>query len=265
MRGATGTIFIVDDDEGTRMGLSRLLMAAGYRIRLFESAESFLKEQDVTTPGCLLLDVCLPGLSGLELQRLLTRSPDTRPIIFLTGMNDVQDGVLAMKQGAVDFLTKPIDSLCLFAAVERALQRDCEQRCERAVLEGIQRRVDTLTPRERVVMEHVVHGRLNKQIAWQFGVHEKTVKVHRARVMHKLGASSIAELARLAMRIGISIERLVETGVEALKSPDAPQRAAAASSSRTAFVTNDRRMAELPEMDVAQLGTTRKAARRALH
>ncbi len=205
------------------MGLSRLLMAAGYRIRLFESAESFLKEQDVTTPGCLLLDVCLPGLSGLELQRLLTRSPDTRPIIFLTGMNDVQDGVLAMKQGAVDFLTKPIDSLCLFAAVERALQRDCEQRCERAVLEGIQRRVDTLTPRERVVMEHVVHGRLNKQIAWQLGIHEKTVKVHRARVMHKLGASSIAELARLAMRIGISIERLVETGVEALKSPDAPQ------------------------------------------
>src|SRR5271165_5282128 len=131
MNGAMGTIFVVDDDHGARMALSSLLTAAGYQIRSFESAESFLKEQDATTPGCLLLDVCMPGLSGLELQRLLIGSPIARSIIFLSGTVDIQDSVLAMKQGAVDFLTKPIDDMRLFAAVEQALRRDCEQRSER--------------------------------------------------------------------------------------------------------------------------------------
>ena len=153
MNGAMCTIFIVDDNRGTRMALSRLLEAAGYQVRSFDSAESFLKVQDATTPGCLVLDVCMPGLSGLELQRLLIGSPNARPVIFLTGTDDIQQSVLAMKQGAIDFLTKPIDDRRLFAAVEQALRRDGEQRSERAVLNRIQQCLDTLTPRERVVME----------------------------------------------------------------------------------------------------------------
>jgi FixJ family two-component response regulator len=200
------TIFIVDDDHGIRMALLCLLEAARYQVRSFESAESFLKEQDTTTPGCILLDICMPGLSGLELQCLLVSSPIARPIIFLTGTEDIRNSVLAMKQGAVDFLTKPIDAKRLFAAVEQALRRDEKQRRERAVLKEIQQRVDALTPRERVVMELVIRGRLNKHIAWQMGIGEKTVKVHRARVMSKMGVHSVAELTHFAMRIGIAIE-----------------------------------------------------------
>jgi FixJ family two-component response regulator len=197
------TIFIVDDDHGTRMALSLLLEAAGYQIRAFESAESFLNEHDTTTPGCLLLDICMPGLSGLELQRLLVGSPNARPIIFLSGTDEIRDSVMAMKQGAVDFLTKPVDDMRLLAAVEQALRRDCEQRRECALLNEIRQCVATLTPRERVVMEHVVRGRLNKHIAWQMGIGEKTVKVHRERVMSKMGVHSVAELTQLVMRIGV--------------------------------------------------------------
>jgi FixJ family two-component response regulator len=213
------TLFIVDDNHGTRMALSYLLEAAGYQVRSFESAESFLKEQDSTTPGCLLLDVCMPGLSGLELQRLLGGSPNARPIIFLTGTDDIEDSVLAMKQGAVDFLTKPIDDMRLFAAVEQALRRDSEQRRERTALKKIQQRVDTLTPREQQVMGYVIGGRLNKQIAWQMGIGVKTVKIHRWHVMSKMGVRSVAELTQLAMRIGIAIEHPASIGASALDSP----------------------------------------------
>jgi two-component system, LuxR family, response regulator FixJ len=206
------TIFIVDDDDGIRMALTCLMEAASYQVRSFESAESFLKGQDTTTPCCLLLDICMPGLSGLELQRLLADLPDARPIIFLSGTDDIQESVLAMKQGAVDFLTKPIDEMRLFAAVEHALRRDGEQRSERADLKRLRRCVDTLTPRERVVMEHVIGGRLNKHIAWQMGIHEKTVKVHRARVMSKMGVTSVAELTQLAMRVGIATEPSLRIG-----------------------------------------------------
>ena len=149
MNREMNTIFIVDDDDGIRMALSCLLEAAHYQVRSFESAESFLEEQNATTPGCLLLDICMPGLSGLELQRLLVESPTARPIIFLTGTADIQDSVLAMKQGALDFITKPIDDIRLLAAVDQALRSDKKQRGERAALEEIQRRVDALTPRER--------------------------------------------------------------------------------------------------------------------
>ena len=219
MNCATRTIFIVDDDHGIRTALSHLLEAAGYQIRSFESAESFLKEQNETTPGCLLLDVCMPGLSGLELQRLLVGSPDARPIIFLTGTDDIEDSVLAMKQGAIDFLTKPIDDMRLFAAVERALRRDGEQRSERVVLKRICQCLDTLTPRERQVMEYIIGGRLNKQIAWQMGIGVKTVKAHRWQVMSKMGAHSVAELTQLAMRIGIAIEPPVRIGASELNRP----------------------------------------------
>ena len=200
MDGAARTVFIVDDTRQVRMALSRLLAAAGYRVRTFESAERFLREQDAEAPGCLLLDVCLPGLSGLDLQRLLVEMPCARPIVFLSGRSDIQTSVHAMKAGAVDFLTKPIDDERLVAAVEQALRRDAEQRRDHAIRNMIQQRIKELTPREREVMEHVIRGRLNKQIAVDLGIHEKTVKVHRSRVMPKMGVRSVAELVQLAAR-----------------------------------------------------------------
>ena len=206
MSGAAPTVYIVDDAREVRMALSRLLGASGYQVNAFESAERFLEEQDAEAPGCLLLDVCMPGLSGIELQRTLAGLPCARPIVFLSGKDDVQIGVHAMKEGAVDFLTKPIDHAQLVAAVELALKRDAEQRHEREVRRMIQERVETLTPRERQVMVQVIRGRLNKQIAVGLGTGEKTVKVHRARVMSKMGAHSVAELVQLAARVGVAIE-----------------------------------------------------------
>jgi FixJ family two-component response regulator len=206
MSGSAPTVYIVDDAREVRMALSRLLGASGYQVSAFESAERFLEEQDAEAPGCLLLDVCMPGLSGIELQRTLAGSPCARPIVFLSGKGDVQIGVHAMKEGAVDFLTKPIDHAQLVAAIEQALKRDAEQRRERDIRRMIQERLETLTPRERQVMVQVIHGRLNKQIAVGLGTGEKTVKVHRARVMLKMGAHSVAELVQLAARVGVAIE-----------------------------------------------------------
>ncbi|MGO9934391.1 MAG: response regulator transcription factor [Steroidobacteraceae bacterium] len=217
MNGTTSTVFIVDDAREVRMGLSRLLGAAGYRVRAFESAACFLQEHDAEAPGCLLLDVCMPGLSGLELQRSLVGSPGgARPIVFLTGQGDIQTSVHAMKEGAVDFLTKPVDDQQLFAAVDQALKRDAEQRLERAIRDTIQRRLAMLTPRERQVMAHVIRGRLNKQIAADLGTGEKTVKVHRARVMSKMVARSVAELVQLAARVGVGIEPALGAGASAI-------------------------------------------------
>jgi FixJ family two-component response regulator len=212
MNGTTSTVFIVDDAREVRMGLSRLLAAAGYQVRAFESASCFLKEHDEEAPGCLLLDVCMPGLSGLDLQRTLVESPGARPIVFLTGRGDIRTSVHAMKEGAVDFLTKPVDQMQLFAAVDQALKRDAEQRLERAIRDTIQRRLAMLTPRERQVMAHVIRGRLNKQIAADLGTGEKTVKVHRARVMSKMVARSVAELVQLAARVGVGIEPALGAG-----------------------------------------------------
>jgi FixJ family two-component response regulator len=200
------TVFVVDDAPQVRAALSRLLSAADYHVRSFDSAEQFLEEHDVHAPGCLLLDYFMPGLSGLELQRALIGSQCARPIVFLTGAGDVQISVNAMKGGAVDFLTKPIDPGLLFAAVEQALHRDTTQRQMGDIRCVIQRRFDTLTARERQVLAEVVRGRLNKQIAADLGTGEKTVKVHRARVMSKMEARSIAQLVQLAGRVGISIQ-----------------------------------------------------------
>jgi FixJ family two-component response regulator len=211
------TVFLVDDSREVRIALTRLLSAAGYAVRAFDSAESFLEEQDAKSPGCLLLDLCLPGLSGVQLQHALAKSACSRPIIFLTGMGDIQISVKAMKEGAVDFLTKPIDNRQLFAAVEQALQRDAVQRREEAIHNLIHRRFDTLTPREREVMVQVIRGRLNKQIAADLGTGEKTVKVHRARVMAKMEARSVAELVQLAERVGISIEPVLGTNSAAFQ------------------------------------------------
>jgi FixJ family two-component response regulator len=206
MNGIAQTVFIVDDSCEVRAGLTRLLEAADFQVHAFESAESFLRDHDVDAPGCLLLDVCMPGLTGPELQRLLASSRFARPIVFLTGMGDVQTSVHAMKDGAVDFLTKPVEDARLFEAVELALRRDAEQRRESSIRNTIQRRLEVLTPRERQVMAQVIRGRLNKQIAADLGTGEKTVKVHRARVMSKMMVRSVAELVQLGARVGVSME-----------------------------------------------------------
>jgi FixJ family two-component response regulator len=200
------TVFIVDDSREVRTSLSRLLAAAGFDVSAFDSAESFLRDHDAETAGCLLLDVCMPGLSGPELQELLVSSQLARPIVFLTGMGDVQTSVYAMKHGAIDFLTKPVDDARLFEAVELALRRDIVLRQERSIRNTIQHRLEVLTPRERQVMAQVIRGRLNKQIAADLGTGEKTVKVHRARVMSKMMVRSVAELVQLGARVGVSME-----------------------------------------------------------
>jgi FixJ family two-component response regulator len=228
MNMSAPTVFVVDDSREVRTALSRVLSAAGYPVRSFESAERFLEEQDSEAPGCLLLDLCMPGLSGVELQHALAKSKRSRPIIFLTGMGDIQISVKAMKEGAVDFLTKPIDNVLLFAAIDQALRRDALQRQEGAIHSVIQRRFNTLTPRERQVMAQVIRGRLNKQIAADLGTGEKTVKVHRARVMSKMEARSIAELVQLADRVGIAIEPVLGANSAAFQwlTPSVPRIAA---------------------------------------
>jgi FixJ family two-component response regulator len=216
MQGAAQTVFIVDDAPEVRKSLSRVVSAAGYQVRAFESAEGFLAAHQGDAQGCLLLDICMPGLSGIELQRELVGSPNALPIVFLTGMGDIQTSVGAMKEGAVDFLTKPIDSMRLFAAVEEALRRDEEHRRQVAIRRVIRQRLDTLTAREREAMTHVIRGRLNKQIAAEMGTGEKTIKVHRARMMSKMGARSVAELVQLGARVGVEIEPALHTGAKVL-------------------------------------------------
>jgi FixJ family two-component response regulator len=206
MDNQTPTVFVVDDAPEVRRTLSRLLGMAGYRVQAFESAESFSQGHDADAPGCLLLDVCMAGQSGPELQHSLANSGSARPIVFLTGQGDIQTSVHAMKEGAVDFLTKPVDDGRLFAAVEEALRRDADQRLKRSIRNIVRHRLEVLTPRERQVMGQVIRGRLNKQIAADLGTGEKTIKVHRARVMSKMMVRSVAELVLLAAQVGMSIE-----------------------------------------------------------
>lgn len=203
MNRTQATVFVVDDSPGIRVALTCILEVAGYQVRAFESAERFLKEQDAEAPGCLLLDVRMPGMSGIDLQRALAVSTRRRPIIFLTGHGDIETSVQAMKMGAVDFLTKPIEDSRLFSAVDQAIGLDLAERCERAISEMVERRLLVLTQRERRVMELVIRGRLNKQIAVALEIQEKTVKVHRGRVMEKMGVHSVAALVRLVARAGI--------------------------------------------------------------
>jgi FixJ family two-component response regulator len=198
---ASATVFIVDDDPSVRRGLSRLVRSAGYGVEVFSSAQDFLASTSRTKPGCLVLDIHLPGLSGMDLQAELARTGDAPPIVFITGLGDIPTSVKAMKRGAVDFLTKPFEAQALLDAVAEALEKDVrarEGRAELAVLDG---RLRTLTPREREVFDRVVQGLLNKQIALHLGTAEKTIKVHRGRVMKKLGATSVAELVRMAEQV----------------------------------------------------------------
>jgi FixJ family two-component response regulator len=197
-------VFLVDDDASIRRALTRLIKSAGYRVNTFASAREFLDSgYHSEGPGCLVLDVRMPGLSGLDLQREMQNANLMLPIVFMTGHGDIPMSVKAMKAGAVDFLPKPVKATDLLRAVEQALARADHDRAERNELENIQGRVDKLTPREREVMALVANGMPNKLIAFELGIAEKTIKVHRARVMEKMQAGSLAELVRLAERVGI--------------------------------------------------------------
>jgi len=196
------TVFVVDDDASVRKGLLRLLKSAGYRPESCASAEEFLErwERD-PAPGCVLLDIQMPGLDGLQLQQKLQACAVSIPIIFITGHGDIPSSVSAMKAGAVDFLPKPIHDEDLLRAVREAIQQDRKERTERAERDAVAERFQTLTPREREVMALVVRGMLNKQIAFSLGASEKTVKIHRGRVMEKMKVSSVADLVRAAEKI----------------------------------------------------------------
>lgn len=198
------TVFIVDDDAGVLKALSRLLRAKGYDVRSYTSPQEFLAHHDATVPGCAVLDVAMPGLDGLELQQALTSGGSDRPIIFITGKGDIPTSVRAMKAGAVDFLTKPVSDQDLLGAITRAEEQDTKAREVYAEFALIEAKMTTLTPREREVLTHVVAGRLNKQIACDLGTVEKTIKVHRSRMMKKLGVRTVADLMRMAEKAGIS-------------------------------------------------------------
>lgn len=195
-------VYLVDDDSGVLKALDRLLQAAGLGTRAYASPQLFLDSYDPAVPGCAVLDLTMPGIDGLALQQKLSQKYQALPVIFLTGTGSIACSVRAMRAGAVDFLTKPVDGDQLLAAIERARQKDAEIRNARSEREAFDRLIARLTPREREVLDHVVLGRLNKQIAATLGTVEKTVKVHRGRMMAKLEVRSVAELVRLVERGG---------------------------------------------------------------
>jgi FixJ family two-component response regulator len=203
MTEAQAVVFVVDDDEGMRQSLKNLVGSVGLRVEAFASAQEFLRSKVIDVPGCLVLDVRLPGLSGLDLQKRIADAGIAIPIIFITGHGDIPMTVRAMKAGAVEFLTKPFRDQDLLDAIQQALERDRIAREQRAEIEELRGRLDSLTPREREVMGLVVAGLLNKQIAGELGTSETTIKIHRHQVMEKMGAGSLAELVRMADRLGI--------------------------------------------------------------
>ena len=203
MSGSEPTVFVVDDELSVRKALSHLLRAAGLNVATFASAQAFLEDHDSSVPGCLVLDLAMPALNGLELQEALAARGNPLPIVFLTGHGDVPSGIRAMKRGALDFLGKPVDATDLLEAVRAGIEKDRIARQVNNELAEIRQRVATLSPREYEVLCHVISGKLNKQIAADLGTAEKTIKVHRARGMKKVKAKSLAELVRLAERVGI--------------------------------------------------------------
>jgi len=192
---------IVDDDASFLMAVGRLLRASGFAVRTFASAAEFLAQPEFDVPGCVLVDLQMPGLSGLDLQEALARERHPLPVIFLTGQGDIPTSVHAMRRGAEDFLTKLAPKADLLAAVTRGIDRDARERTGRARLDAQRARLDALTPREREVLQHVVGGKPNKIIACDLGIHERTVKLHRTAITTKLGVSSVAELTKLWMEV----------------------------------------------------------------
>jgi FixJ family two-component response regulator len=202
MTGDQPVVFVVDDNRAVREAMRSLLASVGIRVETFKAARDFLSNPRPDVPSCLVLDVRLPGLSGLDLQRELIGAGVAIPIIFITGHGDVSMSVQAMKAGAVEFLTKPFRDQELLDAIQQALDRDHVERRRRSEMVELRRRHESLTPREREVMAFVVSGLLNKQIAGELGTSEITVKVHRAQVMQKMRAESLADLVRLSERLG---------------------------------------------------------------
>ncbi len=196
-------VHVIDDDASWRTSMARLLAAAGYGVALYESAEQFLASAPADAPGCILLDMRMPGLTGLQLQQRLVDMRRPLPIIFLSGHGDIPTSVLAMKAGAEDFLTKPVGTETLLDAVANAIVRDRDARARSQQLDALRSRVDTLTPTERKVFALVVRGMLNKRIAAELGTAERTIKWHRQHIMQKLQLDSVAELASFAERLGL--------------------------------------------------------------
>jgi FixJ family two-component response regulator len=208
MTAADAMIFVVDDDIGTRESLKNLIRSVGLRVEVFASAQDFLRSTRPDVPGCLVLDVRLPGLSGLDLQKRMAEVELEIPIVFISGHGDIPMSVRAMKAGAVEFLTKPFREQELLDAIQQALERDRNAREQRAEIAELRSRYRLLTPRERQVMALVVTGLLNKQIAGELGTSEASVKVHRQHVMAKMRAGSLAALVRMADRVGVHIPKL---------------------------------------------------------
>lgn len=198
------TVFIIDDDPSARQGLTRLVRAAGINAESFASAKEFLDSDKIDGPGCIILDVRMPEMTGPELQEQLTGAEYSMPIIFLSAHGDVPTTAKAMKKGAVDFLTKPVDKNDLLDAIQVSFTKDFENRNQLAETSSVKELCETLTTREHEVMTYVITGMLNKQIAAELAISEETVKIHRKHLMHKLGVVSVAELVRLCEKAGIS-------------------------------------------------------------
>ncbi len=203
MNDSRFVIFLVDDDPGVLKALSRMLDAKGYEVRAFASPAEFLEQHDPSIPGCAIFDVSMPGLDGIELQAALKVRGVERPIIFITGVGDIPVSVQAMKAGAIDFLTKPVKSQQLLGAIAVAAEKEAQALQHRSELTELNGRIAKLTPREREVLTHVIAGQLNKQIAADLGTVEKTIKLHRGRMMRKMAVRSVADLIRCAQQAGI--------------------------------------------------------------